>query len=149
MDDLFSEQQIEEFKEAFSFFDKDGDGKITFTELNTVMQSLGMIPTVEEVVEIIEEMDTDGNGVIEFTEFLTNMNRKTLFWDGDEVIREAFRLFDKDDNGVISAAELHRVMTSLGENVTEDEVKEMIKEADLDGDGQINYQEFVTIMTSV
>ena len=60
MDDLFSEQQIEEFKEAFSFFDKDGDGKITFTELNTVMQSLGMVPTVEEVVEIIEEMDTDG-----------------------------------------------------------------------------------------
>ena len=59
MDDLFSEQQIEEFKEAFSFFDKDGDGKITFTELNTVMQSLGMVPTVEEVVEIIEEMDTN------------------------------------------------------------------------------------------
>ena len=148
MDDQVSEQQIKEFKEAFSFIDKDGDGKITFIELKTVMLSLGLLPTVEEVIEIIKEMDTDGNGVIDFTEFLTIMNRKTLFWDGDEVIREAFRLFDKDGNGVISAAELHRVMKSLGENVTEDEVNEMIKEADLDGDGQINYQEFVTIMTS-
>ena len=146
MDDQVSEQQINEFKEAFSFIDKDGDGKITFIELETVMLSLGLLPTVEEVVEIIKEMDTDGNGVIDFTEFLTIMNRKTLFWDGDEVIREAFRLFDKDGNGVISAAELHRVMTSLGENVTEDEVNEMIKEADLDGDGQINYQEFVTFI---
>ena len=148
MDDQFSEQQIEEFKEAFSFFDKDGDGKITFTELKTVMLSLGLLPSVEEVIEMIKEMDTDGNGVIDFTEFLTIMNRKTLFWDGDEDIREAFRIFDKDGNGVISAAELHRVMKSLGEKVTEDEVEAMIKEADLDGDGQINYQEFVTIMTS-
>ena len=60
MDDQVSEQQIKEFKEAFSFIDKDGDGKITFIELETVMLSLGLLPTVEEVVEIIKEMDTDG-----------------------------------------------------------------------------------------
>ena len=149
MEDKFSEQQIEEFREAFSYFDKDGDGQITVSELETVMLSLGMLPTEQDAIEIIKEMDSDGNGVIDFAEFLTLMDRKTMFWDGDEDIKEAFRLFDKDGNGFISATELYKVMVSLGEEVTENEVEAMIKEADLDGDGQINYQEFVTIMTSI
>ena len=57
--------------------------------------------------------------------------------------QEAFKVFDKDGNGFISAAELRHVMTNLGEKLTEDEVDEMIKEADFDGDGQVNYDEFV------
>ena len=59
-----------------------------------------------------------------------------------------FRVFDKDGNGYISAAELRHVMTNLGEKLTDEEVDEMIREADIDGDGQVNYEEFVTMMTS-
>ena len=58
----------------------------------------------------------------------------------EEEIREAFRVFDKDDNGYISAAELKHVMTNLGEKLTDDEVNDMIKEGDIDGDGQVNYE---------
>ena len=61
---------------------------------------------------------------------------------------DAFRVFDKDGNGYISAAELRHVMTNLGEKLTDEEVDEMIREADIDGDGQVNYEEFVTMMTS-
>lgn len=57
-------------------------------------------------------------------------------------------MFDKDGNGHISATELRHVMTSLGEKMTEEEVDEMIREADVDGDGQINYQEFIKMMVS-
>ncbi|KAL2535955.1 Calmodulin [Forsythia ovata] len=62
--------------------------------------------------------------------------------DSEEELKEAFRVFDKDQNGFISAAELRHVMTNLGEKLTDDEVDEMIREADVDGDGQINYEEF-------
>lgn len=162
MVEQLSEDQIAEFKEAFSLFDRDGDGKITSKELGTVMRSLGQNPTEAELHDMINEVDSDGNGTIDFPEFLTMMARKMQDTDTEEEIREAFKVFDKvisntisqisyflqDGNGFISAAELRHVMTNLGEKLTDEEVDEMIREADVDGDGQINYEEFVKMMLS-
>ena len=82
------------------------------------------------------------SGTIDFNEFLTMM-AKRLKWHTDpenkEELRKAFRVFDKDGNGFISAAELRHVMTNAGEKLTDEEVDEMIREADIDGDGQVNY----------
>lgn len=83
---------------------------------------------------------SSGNGTIDFEEFLLMMARKMKDTDSEEELREAFRVFDKDGNGFISAAELRHVMTNLGEKLTDEEVDEMIKEADLDGDGLVNYE---------
>lgn len=74
------------------------------------------------------------------------MARKMKDTDSEEEIREAFRVFDKDGNGFISAAELRHVMTNLGEKLTDEEVDEMIREADIDGDGQVNYEGCTTII---
>ncbi|TEB30939.1 calmodulin [Coprinellus micaceus] len=148
MADQLSEEQISEFKEAFSLFDKDGDGTITTKELGTVMRSLGQNPTEAELQDMINEVDADGNGTIDFPEFLTMMARKMKDTDSEEEIKEAFKVFDKDGNGYISAAELRHVMTNLGEKLSDSEVDEMIREADVDGDGQINYEEFVKMMLS-
>ena len=80
---------------------------------------------------------------------------KVLLWyfrifkkSGIDSKYEFFSVFDKDGNGYISAAELRHVMTNLGEKLTDEEVDEMIREADIDGDGQVNYEEFVAMMTS-
>ncbi|RLN52106.1 hypothetical protein BBJ29_001640 [Phytophthora kernoviae] len=148
MADQLTEEQIAEFKEAFSLFDKDGDGTITTKELGTVMRSLGQNPTEAELQDMINEVDADGNGTIDFPEFLTMMARKMKDTDSEEEILEAFKVFDKDGNGFISAAELRHIMTNLGEKLTDEEVDEMIREADIDGDGQINYEEFVKMMMS-
>jgi len=83
---------------------------------------------------------TEGSGTVDFSEFLAMMARKMRDTDSEEEIREAFRVFDKDGNGFISAAELRRVMTNLGEKLSDDEVDEMIRTADIDGDGQVNYE---------
>ncbi|XP_024056310.2 calmodulin-like protein 12 [Terrapene carolina triunguis] len=141
MADQLTEGQIAEFKEAFSLFDKDGDGSITTSELGTVMRSLGQNPTEAELQDMIGELDDDGSGTVDFPEFLSMMARKMRDTDSEEEIREAFRVFDRDKNGYISAAELRHVMTNLGEKLTDEEVDEMIKEADSNSDGQVNYEE--------
>ena len=146
MVEQLTEEQIAEFKEAFSLFDKDGDGTITTKELGTVMRSLGQNPTEAELQDMINEVDADGNGTIDFTEFLGLMAKKMKDTDTEEELVEAFKVFDRDGNGFISATELRHVMTNLGEKLSEDEADEMIREADVDGDGQINYEEFVRMM---
>lgn len=96
-----------------------------------------MAPSISQVWHTIE--DTVHIGLIGWClEFLTMMARKMKDTDSEEEIREAFKVFDRDNNGFISAAELRHVMTSIGEKLTDDEVDEMIREADQDGDGRID-----------
>ncbi|XP_073123802.1 uncharacterized protein [Henckelia pumila] len=133
--------------EAFKLFDKNGDGKISIEELGSVLRCLYPNVTVEELREMIREVDTDGNGTIEFQEFFNLMVKKMKETDANhDDLREAFNAFDKDQDGYISPDELGHVMICLGERMTAEELEEMIKEVDLDGDGQVNYQEFVKII---
>lgn len=146
MAEQYTEEQIAEFKEAFSLFDKDGDGTIDAEELGTVLRSLGNQPTDEEVEDMIKEADKDGNGTIDFAEFIEMMPTQERDDNAEEEMLEAFRVFDTDGNGSITADELRQIFVNLGEKLTEDEIADMIDEADTDGDGEINYQEFVTMM---
>ena len=145
MTDQLTEEQIQEFKEAFSLFDKNGDGNITSQELGTVMRSLGQNPTEAELSDIIKSLESD---TIIFEEFLKIMVVKMKDQESEEEIKEAFKVFDKDGSGTISAAELRHVLTNLGEKLTDNEVEDLIREADVDGDGQIDYNEFVKLMLS-
>ncbi|CAB4285622.1 unnamed protein product [Prunus armeniaca] len=146
MGEVLTEQQIAEFQEAFCLLDMDGDGCITIEELGTALESLDQHPTEEELQNMIREIDADGNGTIEFGEFLHLMERKIKENEADAELREAFKVFDKDQDGYISPNELRHVMINLGERLTDEEVEQMIREADLDGDGLVNYDEFVRMM---
>ena len=113
------------------------------------MRSLGQNPTEADLRQMIREVDADGNGTIDFQEFLALMARTAGSADAEELYSMAFRVIDRDGNGLVSADELKRVMNKLGENISYKEAEEMIREADMDGDGQVNYEEFVRILMQV
>ncbi|XP_032594247.1 uncharacterized calcium-binding protein B0563.7 isoform X2 [Drosophila grimshawi] len=146
-----SKGQMREFREAFRLFDKDGDGCITKEELGTVMRSLGQFARVEELQEMLQEIDVDGDGNVSFEEFvdiLSNMTYedKSGLSSADQEereLRDAFRVFDKHNRGYITASDLRAVLQCLGEDLDEEEIEDMIKEVDVDGDGRIDFYEFV------
>merc|ERR1712075_28026 len=94
------------------------------------------------IKKMISDIDKDGSGTIDFSEFLEMMTAKMSEKDSKEQILKAFRLFDDDDTGKITFRNLKRVAKELGENMTDEELQEMIDEADRDGDGEINEDEF-------
>ncbi|XP_046582415.1 uncharacterized protein LOC124289793 [Haliotis rubra] len=146
--DELTQEQIEDYSRAFRLFDKDGDGTIDAKELGTVMRSLGQNPNDDELQEILEEVDADGNGIIDFEEFLGMMAKKMQSRDSEEEIKEAFKVFDKESKGYLTSEELRHIMTTMGEKLTHEDVDDMIREADLDGDGKIDYLEFSKMLAS-
>ena len=141
-----SEEQKQEIREAFDLFDTDGSQTIDAKELKVAMRALGFEPNKDEIKKMIADIDKDGNGTIEFDEFLAMMTAKMGARDRREDLMKAFRLFDDDETGKISFKNLKRVAKELGENMTDEELQEMIDEADRDGDGEVNEEEFFRIM---
>jgi len=140
------DEQKQEIKEAFDLFDTDGSGSIDSKELKVAMRALGFEPKKEEIQKMISDVDDDGSGTIEYEEFLKMMTHKILNRDPKDEILKAFRLFDDDETGKISFKNLKRVAKELGERMTDEELQEMIDEADRDGDGEVNEEEFLRIM---
>ncbi|CAK5074805.1 unnamed protein product [Meloidogyne enterolobii] len=128
-------------------FDKDGNGTMSIKELGVAMRTLGLNPTEDELLNMVNEYDVDGNGIdfSEFCKMMKEMNKET----DQELIRLAFRVFDKDGNGYITAQEFRHFMTTMGEKFSEEEVDEIIKEFDKDGDEQIDYEEFVNAVAPI
>merc|ERR1719265_2119619 len=124
----------------------DGSGSIDAKELKVAMRALGFEPKKEEIQKMISDVDNDGSGTIEFNEFLQMMSQKILNRDPKDEILKAFRLFDDDETVNTSLKNLKRVAKELGERMTDEELQEMIDEADRDGDGEVNEEEFLRIM---
>merc|ERR1712048_1321890 len=140
-----TEEQMEEIREAFGLFDADASGMIDVRELKAAMRALGFEVKNEELKKMVSDVDNDGNGTMEFTEFLSMMTGKMGEKDSREDIEKVFKLFD-DDNTKISFRNLARVAEELGENIDDEELQDMINQADRDGDGEINLDEFYRIM---
>ncbi|KAL3417991.1 calmodulin [Phlyctema vagabunda] len=142
-----TEQEVLAYRHAFELFDTNGDGTISVKELSSVMKSLGQNPSDAEIEDMINEVDHDRNGTIDFEEFVKMMTAPTKDVDFEAEMKSAFKVFDHDGSGTISSQEIRRVMTSFGENLTEEELDSMLKEVDKNGDGSIDYEEFVHFIT--
>jgi len=144
--DKLSHEEIENYKKAFSIYDKNGNGTIEENELLFLMRTLGENPTEDQMSIIMHEMDTDGNGKIDFEEFLQSMAEKREMHDSMEDLRMAFQVFDQNGDGKISTSELMSTMTEISGAMTEEEALELMMEADKDGNGFIDYEELINVL---
>ena len=149
-----TEELISDFRDAFKTFDTDEDGYLSFKELADLLISLGVPVTKEELTEITNEVDIEGNGTIDFKEFILLMARKMRDYDNEDEYIEAFKIFDKNGDDLISKEEMKEVMTILGqfvwgESPTDDDIALMIKEADTDGDEFLHYSDFIKKIKSI
>ncbi|GAU12811.1 hypothetical protein TSUD_72980 [Trifolium subterraneum] len=138
-------QDIDELKQIFSRFDANGDGKISVSELDNILRSLGSGVPKDQLQRVMEDLDTDHDGFINLSEFASFCRAGSADGDASE-LREAFDLYDKDKNGLISATELCQVLNSLGMKCSVEECHNMIKSVDSDGDSNVNFEEFKKMM---
>lgn len=137
----FTKEQVADLREAFSLFDKNLTGNIAANDIGMLLRTVGQNYTDEELHNMITEANED-NGLISFQHFLEIMEARFRPHDLEKEILDAFSVFDKGGNGSISYQELKQLMAKLGERLTDDELDEMMREADLSGNGRISFQEF-------
>merc|ERR1712021_105216 len=146
---VLAEEQISSIKEAFSLFDKDGDGIIDINFLGLLVRSLNQYPTELEVEEMKKEVDPESTSKIDFPEFLSLTARRMRDTDPEEELLEAFRVIDKNNQGFIHSEELRHFLTLNGEKFSTEEAQEMITEAtQISGGEEIDYEEFTKVVTS-
>ena len=145
--DQLQDEQLDEFKAAFHQFDGNGSGSIDADELQALLASVGQIVSNEEVREMVAAVDTNGTNDLDFNEFVTLMAHKMAVDDSVHGLIDAFSVLDTTGDKVIQSAEMRRIMINVGEPVTLDDVEELIKMVDKDGDGVLDYSEFAHAIT--
>ena len=140
-------EQREEIRQAFSFYDRDGDDKIKTSELGIVVRSLGHAPTESEIKTFAKEADPTSSGFIAWPEFL----RLAAFLtshpiDKQERARNAFKVFDSDKDGFVSARELRHCLTTLGDKLPKEDIDEAYHEAGITDDSNLDLNAFMRLM---
>ena len=142
----FTEEQIEEIREAFNLFDTDGSGSIDYKELKAAMRALGFETKKDEMQRIIEEIDADGSGEIEFPEFMQMMTGKLGAVSSHEDIMKLFKQFDSKSRGFIGFSDVKSMAKQLGENMSDADLRFMVDS--LGTDGHVNADQFYKMLTS-
>ncbi|MCP9261990.1 Troponin C [Dirofilaria immitis] len=118
-----SPEQVEQFRKYFNMFDKENKGFIRATQVGQILRTMGQAFEERDLKQLIKEFDTDG--ILKGNDGL------------EEELREAFRLYDKEGNGYIAVSDLRDILRALDENVSEEELDEMIADIDTDGSGTV------------
>lgn len=113
------------------------------------LEHYGRVMSDQEVEQMFKAVDTDNSGFIDYSEFVIAASNQTSL-TSQEKLHAAFKMFDKDGSGIISADEIREVLCFGGSNaLTVEAVDAIIKQVDENGDGEIQFEEFVTMMTSL
>lgn len=135
----FTQNQIQEMKEAFTMIDQDRDGLINVNDLKEMYSNLGVCPSDSVLENMVKEIPS---GQVNFTAFLSMFSDKLSGTDTEDTLRNAFKMFDDDNTGHLAEEYFKDLLENMGDNFTADEIRQTWKEAPLAG-GKLDYNAFV------
>jgi len=148
MDDDFkvTDDQRHAGENGFKQFDAKDAGKISVKDINNAFKYCGITIKGDWLEKYSDEIDQDGTGYISLEEFLMLYTEKLRTEADERDLREAFRVLDKKNQGVIDVADLRWILKSLGDDLTDEDIEDMINDTDTDGSGTVDFDEFAKLM---
>ena len=141
------EEQMAEIKEVFVLFDTEHSGSLDCRELKAAMRTLGFEIRKDELMKVMADMGKDIFDTVDFDEFVDIIEPRLQDKNSVDEVAKIFRLFDDDQTQKISLRNLKRVCAELGENLSEQDLQEIIECADRTGDGQLTFEEFYNVVS--
>ncbi|XP_015252445.1 PREDICTED: calcium-binding protein 2-like [Cyprinodon variegatus] len=147
-----AQAELDELQEAFKEFDYDQDGYLNYKDVAECMRTMGYMPTEMELLEIVQQIKMRMGGLMDFEDFIELMGPRmmgeTTNMMGLKELKSAFLQFDLDGDGKINQEEMKEALkTLLGEKLKKGELEEILKELDVNADGNIDFEEFVMMLS--
>ena len=141
-----SSEPVRDVHDVFNMMDANGDGYLDPDDLRITMNTLGFEFNNDELQRLVMELDPENMGKIDMKNFAELIRQKMTEKDHIEEIQMAFQMLDTGKKGKITFSDLRQVAKELGENISDQELHEMINEADQDNDGEISFEEFLAVI---
>lgn len=147
----FTEDKMKEFREVFELYDKNKDNYLDLEEADCAFKCLGYDFGKEEILQIFGEYglsskDEVTNSKITFDAFVNFLNKRNKEFDTEAELIDCFKSFDRDGDGKLDVKEMKYLLLTLGEQLKDEEIEEMINQVDTTGLGAITYKDFVKIL---
>jgi Ca2+-binding EF-hand superfamily protein len=140
-----SSTQVQNLESEFAKLDSDGSGMLEIDELTKAIRNSDVQITEQEIKQIVKEVDYQGNGKINYSEFISSTIDTKQFLN-EARLQAIFQSFDIDNTQFISIQNLKDAFTKFGREITNAEIEQVMKEHDRDGNQQIDFSEFKTMM---
>ena len=140
--------EIKELQDNFALFDKDSIGTISLEEMVIIFRAMGQTPTEAEVESMKKEADFEGTGKTDLSSCISAYSKYRKNPITEKEILNAFEELDEKKKGLISGKRLKHLISTCGENLTDEEINKIMKYANPDSEGNVNYRDFVKLMMS-
>ncbi|XP_020578786.1 putative calcium-binding protein CML19 [Phalaenopsis equestris] len=150
MTSISSANGQQEMKHLFSRFDTNGDGKISLSELQLLMKTIGEELCCEEAKAFLQHAELDDDDLLDMEGFMRLVEMGTSeeekSYDEEHVVMEAFKLYEMEGSGFITDRSLKRMLSRLGSSRPIEQCRSMIFSFDMNGDGVLCFDEFKAMM---